>query len=89
MATKGTFLLSLFGGLVGDAEEQLLLTAFEKLKEKNPSGYEATIKSLHIGLVELKKITDESKSSIDNIFVDNAIEAVEASAAANGVELPV
>lgn len=85
---KGTFLLSLFGGVIGDAEELFLVQALEQLRLKNPTGYEATVKSLHIGLVELKKVTDGTPNKFDDIFVNNALEGIEASALANNVELP-
>lgn len=88
MATKGSIILQLFGGVIGDAEELFLTDALQKFHDKDPVHYESSLKAIHIGIVELKKITDASKSKFDDIFVNNALEAVEASAEENGVTLP-
>lgn len=65
-----------------------LLELFVKLKEHDADGYAATLKSLHIGVVQLQKLTDGTKTKIDDAVVDALLSAIETSAEENGVILP-
>jgi hypothetical protein len=57
-----------------------LTKVFAKVHEKDPIGHEATLKSLYIGVKQLERVTDNTKTKIDNVFVDALIAAIEASA---------
>ena len=80
-------LLNAVAGSISAVAEEKLAELFEKLYEKNPSGHSATSRSLYIGVGQLEKITDDSKTKLDDAVVDALKGAIEKSAADHSVEL--
>lgn len=71
--------------LIGKAQ---FVEVLEGIKEHNTREvYENTLKSVHSTFKLLKEVTDKTKTKIDDFPVDMIIEAVEESAARNGVTL--
>jgi hypothetical protein len=65
-----------------------LTELFEKLHEHDPEGHAATLKSLYIGAGQLQRLTDDTKTKLDDAVVDALISAIEDSAKEYDVELP-
>lgn len=80
-------LLNAVAGSISAVAEEKLSELFEKLYEKNPAEHSATLRSLYIGVGQLEKITDESKTKLDDAVVDALKGAIEKSAAYHQVEL--
>lgn len=81
------FLLELLSGTLASIGESKLVEALQLLHDKNRVAYEAAIKGGHAFAVAMEAITDSSKTKIDDAIVASIKEAIETSAAANGVEL--
>lgn len=62
---------------------------FDKLYAHDPEGHTATLKSLYIGMGQVERLTDETKTKIDDAVVDAITAAIEASAEKYEVELSV
>lgn len=61
---------------------------FTKLHEHDEEGHSATLRSMYIGVGQLQRLTDESKTKLDDAIVDALKEAIEESAEEFDVELP-
>lgn len=85
----GELIISSLAGPLETIASAKLQELFDKLHDKNPDGLAPTLKSLHIGAMELKTLTDKTKTKIDDAIVDAMIDAVEASADKYDIELPV
>lgn len=75
------FLASTLAPVFASLGAEELTKVFAKIYERDPEGHSATLRSLYIGVRQLEKITDASKTKIDNVFVDALIAAIENSAA--------
>lgn len=71
-------------GIIEGTEEELL----RKVHEKNPEWHKTICQSFYPGLKLLKQITDETPSKLDDIGVNSMHDAIIASAAEFGAELP-
>lgn len=60
---------------------------FDKLHDKDPEGHAATLRSLYIGMGQVERLTDGTKTKIDDAVVDALTAAIEASAEKYEVEL--
>lgn len=82
-----TGILGAIAPMLEAAGEGFLVTTLQGVHDKNLDEYKNDIPVLHAILKRVKVITDASVTKIDDVFVNAFIEAVEASAAANGVVL--
>lgn len=62
---------------------------FDKLHAHDAEGHAATLKSLYIGMGQVERLTDDTKTKIDDAVVDALTAAIEASAEKYEVELSV
>lgn len=61
---------------------------FDKLHDHDAEGHAATVKSLYIGIGQLERLTDETKTKIDDAVVNALQAAIVASAEKYDIELP-
>jgi len=80
-------LLNAVAGSISAVAEEKLTELFTKLHDRNPVEHSATLRSLYIGVGQLEKITDESKTKLDDAVVDALKGAIEQSAQTYNVEL--
>lgn len=84
---KSNFLLELLSGTLAEIGESKLVEVLQDLHDKNPVAWKSVI---HGGLsfaTGISQLTDKSKTKIDDALVNAIKEAVETSAAANGLEI--
>lgn len=60
---------------------------FDKMHDHDAEGHAATLKTLYIGVGQLQRLTDETKTKIDDAVVDALKASIEASAEKYDVEL--
>jgi hypothetical protein len=83
------FLVGIFSGAIKQLLKERLIAALAALKAKDEKAYKTVLTSLYpVVDVQLEDITDKTKTKADDILVDGLKEAMEESAAANGVTLP-
>jgi hypothetical protein len=80
-------LLNGVAGTISAIAQEKLTELFVKLHDHNPEEHSATLRSLYIGVGQLEKITDESKTKLDDAVVDALKGAIEQSAEDFDVEL--
>ncbi len=81
------FMLNMVASSLEQAGEPELVKVFQKLKEKNPTAYKATMISLHAGMAPLKELVSSTSTLIDDGFVLAFDDAITQSATANGITL--
>lgn len=67
--------------------ELKLIEALQLLYGKDPIKYEVAVRGGHAFCTALKPLTDKSKTPIDDAILNSIKEALETSAAANGITL--
>jgi hypothetical protein len=83
------FLINLFSNAIKDLLKVRLVAALAALKLKDEKAYKTVLVSLYPVIdVQLEDVTDKTKTKADDVIVDGIKEAMEESAAANGVVLP-
>lgn len=83
------FLINTFSNAIKSLLKDRLAAVLAALKAKDEKAYRTTLASLYpIIDVQLEDITDKTKTKADDVLVDAFKEALEESAAANGVTLP-
>ena len=81
------FLLEVLAGALGQVLAGSMQPLLQKICDKAPKRFPAKIKAFYAVLVELRDITDETKTKIDDAAVSSLIDAVMSVAKANGVTL--
>ena len=61
---------------------------FDKIHEKDAEGHAAALKSLYVGASQLARLTDKTKTKVDDAIVDALVEAIKLSAEKYEVVLP-
>lgn len=85
----GEILLSALVGPLESVVLTTLTTVLENMRVKNPEAHATTVVALYRPIkVHLAKLTDESKTKIDDAVVGGIIAAIELSAQAAGITLP-
>lgn len=83
------FLINTFSGAIKSLLKTRLLAALAALKLKDEKAYRTALVGLYPVIdVQLEDVTDKTKTKADDVLVDAIKEAMEESAAANGVTLP-
>ena len=83
------FLVGIFSGAIKTLIKERLIAALAALKAKDEKAYRTALTGLYPVIdVQLEDITDKTKTKADDVVVDAIKEAMEESAAANGVTLP-
>ncbi len=81
----------IISGLAGPLEtiaSAKLQELFDQLNKKNPEALAPTLKSLHIGAIELQTITGTTRTKIDDAIANALVDAIETSAEKYSIELP-
>lgn len=81
------FLVNLFSAALQTAGESKLEEILQDLHDSNPADYKAAVTGGHALVKHLKPLVLASKTKIDNAIVDALDDAINTSAAANGVNL--
>jgi uncharacterized protein (UPF0210 family) len=88
---KTNFLLELLADTLATIGESKLVEVLQDLHEKDTTDDKSDYKSVLFGglsfVTGISKLTDKTKTKIDDALVNAIKEAIEASAAANDVEL--
>lgn len=89
MASKlGEIIVSAIVPIITSVGKDKLVEVLQKLKNDNEAAYKTVLTSLYGPIdVYLEAITDKTKTPIDDSFVDALKQAIEQSAAINGVTL--
>lgn len=85
---KSNFFLELLAGTLAEVGELTLVELLQELHDKDPDGYKSAIYGGISFVTGISKLTTRTKTKIDDAFVNAIKDAVETSAAANGLELP-
>ncbi len=80
-------LLEAGAGMVESAAEMKLVEVLQKLHDNDPARYKAAILGGLALVAALKPITDGTATKLDDAVIDALKEALETSAAQNGVDL--
>lgn len=80
-------LLNGVAGTIALIAQEKLTELFAKLHAHDAEKHSSTLKSLYIGVGEVQKLTDESKTKLDDAVVDALKGAIEQSAAEFDVDL--
>lgn len=84
---KNNFLLELLAGTLAEVGESKLVELLQELHDKNPVAWKSVIHGGLSFVTGIAQLTDKSKTKIDDALVNAIKEAVETSAAANGLKL--
>lgn len=81
----GEILLALIGGALATIEQSKILPLLQDLHDSNLADYTAAVTGLHAGLKHLAPLAAKSSTKIDDLIIAGLNDAVNASAAANGI----
>ncbi len=81
------FLVNLFSAALQTAGESKLIEILQDLHDSNPDDYKAAITGGHALVKHLVPLVTKSKSKIDDAIINALDDAINQSAAANGVDL--
>lgn len=87
MAKLNAIIVELLSTTIKTVGESKLVEVLQKLHDKNPDNFSDKIKAIHLGLLWMQPEVQASKTKIDDAVLEGLLEALEASALANGVEL--
>lgn len=82
------FILELLAGTLAELGESKLVEVLQSLHDKDPQGYKSAIFGGLSFVTGISKLTDKTKTKIDDALVNAIREAIEISAEANGIKLP-
>jgi hypothetical protein len=88
--TPSKFTQILVASLVGQIEqlgEIALIDVLQNFHDKNPELYKASIKAGHAFITPLLEFVNETKGKLDDGFADAIHNAIDTSAANNGIDL--
>lgn len=79
------FLINSLAPMISQIGQTKLIEVLQKLHDKNPEQYEATIRGGHTFIKPLVKLVADTKGKLDDGLVDAIDEAITISAESNGV----
>lgn len=79
------FLLNLFSAALETAGESKLMDLLQELHDSNPADYQGAVTGGHALVKHLLPLVSKSKNKIDDAIVNALNDAIDQSAAANGV----
>lgn len=82
------FLLELLAGTLAEVGESKLVDVLQDLHDKDEEGYKSAILGGMSFVIGISKLTNKTKTKIDDALVNAIREAIETSAELNGIELP-
>ncbi len=87
MSAFTEFLINTLSGALTTIGESKLEQVLQQLHDKNPAEYEAAIRGGHALVVALLPLTQKTGTKIDDAFINALEDALNVSAAANGITL--
>lgn len=81
----GNFLVELLAGTLAEVGESKLVDVLQELHDKDQAAYKSVIFGGMSFVTGISKLTDKTKTKIDDAIVNAIREAIETSAANNGI----